>query len=181
MSDNTQDLEIFRERFLDQLHKSQIDLAHHQEFVAYWRSVEQQAEMTTELDRLENWVRDLARDKDRVKALEARLESQDRENPMIANLLQIIRMVLDVLEGIDKKLRKKRDGRRQRLAAILWRAGPGTKPKPDDDDENDETKKGPGAGAAKKPDQQQQANIVGKQDEKGKPKTPPDKAKKLER
>jgi hypothetical protein len=180
MSATSQDLEIFRDRFLDQLHKSQMDLAYHQEFVGYWRSVEQEAELTTELDALENWVRELARDKDRVKEIEARLESQDRENPMIANLLQVIRMVLDVLEGIDRKLKKKRNGRRQRLAAILWRAGPGTKPKPIED-EDEENKNKPAAAAAKKPDQQQAALIAQKPPEKPQPKTPPENQKKLER
>lgn len=180
MSATSQDLEIFRERFLDQLHSSRMDLAYHQEFVGYWRTVEQEAEMTNELDSLENWVRELARDKDRVKEIEARLESQDRENPMIANMLQVIRMVLDVLESIESKIKKKRNGRRERLAAILWRVGPGTKPKPLDDDDEENKNKPPAAGA-KKPEQQQAALIAQKPPEKPQPKTPPEQQKKLER
>lgn len=181
MSATSQDLEIFRDRFLDQLSSTQVELANHREFTQYWRLVEQEAEMTKDVDKLDNWVRALARDKDRVKALETRLEGQDRENPMVASLLQIIRMVLDALEGSERKLKDRRASVRRRLAVFLLRAGPGVpkKPKPGEEVEDEATQGN--KGDTKKEDQQQAALIAQKPPAPPKPQTPPEQQKKLER
>jgi|GEM_PF-1295909 len=180
MSASSQDLEIFRDRFLDQLQNTQVELANHREFMQYWRLVEQEAEMTKDVDKLDNWVRALARDKDRVRALEARLEGKDRENPMIANLLQILRMVLDAIEGSERKIRKRRDAMQRRLAVFLLRAGPGVIKKPKPGEEEEDVDKGP-PGEAKKDEAQQQALINQKPPAPAKPKTPPEQQKKIER
>lgn len=178
MSSTPQELELFRSRFLDQLNRTQPELSGHQQFLQYWQVIQREAELTKDVDQLDNWVRALARDKDKVKALEARIDAQDRENPMIAGLLQILRMVLDVLEGVEKKLRKRRDAMQRRLAVFLLRAGPGVlkKPKPGEDEEA-----GKGDDKDKKGDAQQQALIAQKPPAPPQPKTPPEQQKKLER
>ncbi|MCA9516942.1 MAG: hypothetical protein KC635_18495 [Myxococcales bacterium] len=146
MADSSGHLESYRERFLDQLHSSRLELDGHQEFLKYWKSVEREASETEDLDKLETWVKDLARDKDKVSAMKEKLELQKDSDPTAAMLLQIIRQVLAMLEETERKLIRLRDHRRGFLARILFRAGPGVKKKvkPEEEEADKEKKKGDG-------------------------------------
>ena len=137
MAERSQDLEMYRERFLNQLHLSQPEMQGHQEFIQYWKVVEREAKQTEELGKLEEWVKNLARDKDRVNALRQRLEAQkDTEAGAGAMaILQIIMQILMLLDDIEKKIRKRRDARRRVLGWLVFRAGPGMKPKQEPQDE----------------------------------------------
>lgn len=141
MADSSGLLESYRERFLDQLHSSKIDLEGHQQFLKYWNSVEREAVETEDLDKLESWVKEIARDKDRVNALKERLELQKESDPAAGMLLQIIRQVLMMLDETERKLIGYRDRRRGFLARILFRAGLGVKKKATPEDEEDKDKK----------------------------------------
>lgn len=129
MPERSQDLEMYRERFLDQLHSSKSDLVGHQEFMRYWKLVEREAKETEELGKLEDWVRSLNRDKDRVEALKHKLERVQDSDPGARVLLSVVRQILDLLDGIEKKLRHKRDGKRRRLGFLIMVAGPGVRKK----------------------------------------------------
>jgi len=120
---------MYRERFLNQLHASTPDMTSHQEFVRYWKTVEREAKETEELGKLEDWVKDLARDKERVQALKDRLEAAKDSDAAAASLLNIIRQILELLEEIGRKLRGRRDERRRVLGWLLMAAGPGVKKK----------------------------------------------------
>jgi len=135
MSERPQDLEVYRERFLDQLHSSRPDLQSHQQFIQYWKLVERQAQHTEELGQLEQWVRDLSRDRERVHALKERLQARKDNDPAAQALLSIIIQILMLLDDIERKLLGRRGKRRRALAAFLFRAGPGVlkKPKPGDE------------------------------------------------
>lgn len=129
MSERSQDLELYRGRFLDQLHASTPDLSSHQEFQRYWRTVEREARETEELGKLEAWVKDLARDKERVQSLKDRLEASKDSDQGAAALLNLIRHILELLEEIGRKLRTQRDRKRTELGWLLLVAGPGVKKK----------------------------------------------------
>ncbi|MFO0745613.1 MAG: hypothetical protein U1F43_08065 [Myxococcota bacterium] len=142
MAERAKDLEIFRQNFLHQLKESTPQLQGHQDFVRYWKAVEGEASHTEDLSKLDGWVRDLARDKDEVQAMKLKIESMDERDPMAEQLLNILRMLLEFLGDIERKIRRLRDDRRNYLAALLWKAGPGTKPREEGDDEKKDEKKG---------------------------------------
>lgn len=127
--DRSSDLESFRERFLDQLHSSTPQLDGHQQYMQYWKRVEQEAGATEELGKLEDWVRGLARDKDRVKALKNKLENAPKDDPAAQAVLQIINQILMLLDDIEQKLKRRRDHKRLTLGWLLFKAGPGVKKK----------------------------------------------------
>ncbi|MCC6620659.1 MAG: hypothetical protein IT385_05365 [Deltaproteobacteria bacterium] len=143
MPERSQDLESFRDKFMQSLREAQPQHAGHQDFVRYWRTVEKEASETDDLSKLEGWVRDISRDKNEVRAMKERLETMDERDPMSEQLLQVMRMLLEFLEGIEKRVRRLRDERRAYLQALLWKGGPGMKPKDDkSDDKKDEKKDG---------------------------------------
>lgn len=129
MSERSEDLQMYRERFLNQLHTSQPSMAGHQEFISYWKLVEREARETEELGKLEDWVKDLARDKDRVRALKEHLEASKSSDQGAAALLHLVRQILELLDDIGRKLRVRRDHKRTQLGWVLFTAGPGVKKK----------------------------------------------------
>ena len=147
MPERSSDLEIFRDIFTHELTKSQPDLSNYQEYLRYWKSVEAEAMQTEDLGKLDEWVRELARDKERVKGLKNRTDTMGDQEGAVQTLNQILKLVLDIIEGIERRLRRLRDERLSALASMLWKGGPGTtaKPKPD---KKDEKEKRAGADAA---------------------------------
>lgn len=144
MTERAKDLEIFRQNFLHQLKESSPQLRGHEDFVRYWKAVETEATQTEDLSKLDGWVKDLARDKDEVLAMKNKIEAQDERDPLQEQLLNVLRMLLEFLSDIERKIRKLRDERRDYLAALLWKAGPGMKPKKDDEDGKKDDKKDKG-------------------------------------
>jgi len=150
MADRSTDLEIFRESFLHELAEAQPDLTGYQDFLRFWKSVEGEAMQTEDLGMLDNWVRDLARDREKVANLRARTDTMTGDKSgggAMQALNQILKLVLDVLDAVERRIRRLRDERLSALASMLWKGGPGTiaKPKPDDKDKKD-GKKGSGGG-----------------------------------
>lgn len=152
MADRTSDLEIFRDKFLHELGESQPDLAGYQDYLKYWKTVEAEAAHTEDLGKLDDWVRDLARDKERVQGLKNRVDTMGGEQ-VGAAMVQILKYILDLLEGVERRIRRMRDEQRSILGAILWKGGPGTiaKPKPDDKDKKDGKKDATAAEPVKPP------------------------------
>jgi len=155
MSDRSSDLETFRDAFLHELTASEPDVSRYQEFLQYWKTVEAEAAQTEELGQLEEWAREIARDKDRVATLKTHAETAagDKSDVTAQTLRHILKLVLDMLETIERRLRRLRNERRSVLAAVLWKGGPGTfaKPAPPDDKDNKGEKKAGDAGAAAVP------------------------------
>lgn len=143
MSERSEDLQMFRERFMNQLHASTPTMSGHQEFIQYWKLVEREASETEELGKLEDWVKDLARDRDRVRALKGRLEASKDSDQGAAALLHLIRHILEMLDDVGRKLRARRDHKRNQLGWILFTAGPGVKKKvPEEQGADGKGKKG---------------------------------------
>jgi hypothetical protein len=173
VSDQLHELEGLRTRFLDQLHATRLDLAGHEAVLAYWQLVERQAEGSGDLELLERSVRELARDRDRLSALEARVAHEDQGSGLLMAVLQVIHAMMEVLAQVARKLGRLRDQRRGQLAAILWLAGPGAlaNQRPDEKDEEKQ-----------KEEAQLQAALLAQRGP-GQPavQTPPEQQKKLER
>lgn len=151
MANRSSDLEIFRESFMHEVQEAQPDLSGYQDFLRYWKTVESEAMHVEDLGELDTWVRELARDKERVAALKNRADtmSGDKGGGATEQLVQILKLVLDILEAVERRLRRLRDERLSELASMLWKGGPGTtaKPKPEDKD-----KKKDGKGGKKEPE-----------------------------
>ena len=135
MAERIEDLEQLRGQFMHELQQSQPNLAHQDDYMRYWHAAARAAGQTDDLGKLENWVRQLARDKEQIQALKQRAEESGPEHEGMAIVLQVLTMLLEMLEGVEKRIRRLRDERRALLAAILWAAGPGVLPKTDDNDD----------------------------------------------
>ncbi len=163
-----EDLEIFREKFIHELAESQPDLSGHQDFLRYWKGVEQQAQQTEDLGQLDTWVRDLARDKEKVQALKNRTDTMGDKEGSQGLLQSILKLVLDVLDAVERRLRRWRDERLSILASMLWKGGPGgaPKPKPEDKDKKDGKKEEAVKDAAAAQQQQKQDPTLKKDKDK---------------
>lgn len=153
MAERPKDLEIHRDSFLSELSEAQPDLSGYQDFLRYWKTVESEAMHTEDLGELDAWVRDLARDKERVAALRERTDMMTSDkggDSAIQALSHILKLVFDILDAIERRLRRLRDERLSALASMLWKGGPGTtaKPKPDEKDKKGEKGKKPAEGGA---------------------------------
>ena len=106
------------------------------------------------------------RDKEKVVELKNRTDTMGDKEEGLQTLVQILKLVLDIIEGIWRRLRRLRDDRLSALASMLWKGGPGTtaKPKPDDKDKKGEKRAAdaaaqaepPTAAAQKPPDQKRE-------------------------
>jgi hypothetical protein len=145
MPERHTDLEIHRDIFIHQLTQTLPNLVNYQEFLRYWKAVETEAMHTEDLGMLDEWVRDLSRDKEKVAALKNRTDTMgDQEG--VQNIVQILKIVLDIIEGIERRLRRLRDERLSALASMLWKGGPGTTAKPKPDKKDQKEKRGPAEG-----------------------------------
>lgn len=172
MPQRSQDLEQYRDRFLDQLQTSKPMLDGHDVFLHYWRTVEQEASQTEELGKLENWVRDLARDKEKVGAVKQRLETSREQDAATQALLHLLHRILSVLDGMEQKLRRRRDDRRRVLGWLLLVAGPGVKKKVPEEKPADGKKEG---------EEEKVSEAVLAKPKAPDPKKPPEGEKKLAR
>lgn len=143
MANRPADFDTQRSRFISELNEATPDLTGYQDYLKYWRAVESQASETEDLDKLDVWVRELARDKEKVQALKERAATVGENEAVRGTLLQILRVVLEVLDAIERRLKKELHQKRGVMAAVLWRAGPGTllKKKEDEKDKKGEKKK----------------------------------------
>lgn len=143
MANNIADFDLDRTRFLAELGKSKPDLEGYQDFVKYWRAVEAEARESEDIDKIDGWVRDLARDKEKVAALKERASTVGENEAVRDTIIQILRVVLEALDSIERRLRQLREQKMAALAAVLWKGGPGTmlKKKEDDKDKKDGKKK----------------------------------------
>lgn len=124
------DMELARTRFLEQIHQSKLDMSLGGAFLQYWQQVEAESQSSQDLAQLDRWNRDLLRDKDRLAELRAR-EQQAASSQMASDdQLKAIRQLLALLDDIGRKLRRRLTGIRDRIAWWVWAAGPGRKSKP---------------------------------------------------
>lgn len=170
LANRSADFDLDRSRFLSELSEAQPDLKGYQDFVKYWRAVEAEAQESEDLDKIDGWVRDLARDKDRVNALKERASTVGENEAMRSTILQILKVVMEALDTIERRLRQMRDQKMAMLAAVLWKGGPGTmlKKKEDDKDKKDGKKKDDVAKDAAVPIQQPPKQDPAKKDKEKK-------------
>ncbi len=148
MPERSQDLQWYREQFLSRLSSSRTQMAGHNDFLRYWQLVEREAEQTEELGKLEMWVQELARDKEKLRSVRERLEARQSSDSSAKALLTLLRRMLSLLDEIERKLKWRRDAKRRLLGWIVFVAGPGVKKKikPGDADIGKGKGKGKGKG-----------------------------------
>lgn len=123
-------LETARERFLDQLHNPQFDPTGHAQFVAYWTSIESQAQMTEDLSQLDSWHKEIMRDKDRLAELKVRQQQAASSQMGMSPAVQLISRLLALLDDLGGRLRKRLLMIRGEIGMWVFLAGPGKKSKP---------------------------------------------------
>lgn len=137
------ELKAARNRFVDSMSSAQSDFADNQEFLAYWRSVESASEQSEDLGQLDRWVKDLARDKDRVEALIHSKQTQASSDQSAAQLIMILQRILAVLDDLYERIRKRHHELHDRVAwwLLLAPGGKKSKPLPQTKDELNKDKK----------------------------------------
>lgn len=130
-----------RQRFLDQLHTDQAALADHQGFVSYWQSIEGQARDTEDIGQLDRWVKDLARDRDRLTELKNRKQAAASSQMGAQEAVQLIHRILALLDDLYIKLRRRLMALRDEAAHWVFLVGPGKKSKRKPDKDADKDKK----------------------------------------
>jgi hypothetical protein len=122
-------LDQMRTQFLDRLTDFQGSLEGYDGFSMYWTQIQSQAERVEEIGQIDSWVRDLARDRDRVAALRSR--KREGEGVMGNDeLMHILNRLLSLLDEVGGDLRKRLRLLRDRLGMWVFLAGMGKKSKP---------------------------------------------------
>ncbi len=124
------DLENAREHFLHQIQLSDLGLAGHEHFAAYWQDVREEAMHSEDLSQLDRWVKDLARDRDRVAALREQHQLAQASQMGSADLARMLSQLLALLDEVGYALKKRLAMLRDQIGAWVYLAGPGTKSKP---------------------------------------------------
>lgn len=124
------DLEVNRERFLNALSGDFESFHDHTDFTNYWRTVEAEANQTEDIGQLDRWVKDLARDRDKLEAVRARASQAESGQFGASPVLQIILRLLALLDGVEQRLKRRLAMLRDMLGMWVFLAGPGVKGKP---------------------------------------------------
>lgn len=123
-------LEQYRARFLDQLHSSTFDGSGAGDFLSYWQSIEVQAKASEDMGQLDNWVKYLARDKDRLAELKARQQQASSSQMAGSEAIQLINRILALLDDIESAIKRRLQHIRNELGLWVILAGLGRKSKP---------------------------------------------------
>jgi len=141
-------LEQYRSRFLNQLHSAEFDGSGASDFLSYWQSIEFQAKASEDMGQLDSWVKDLARDKDRLAELKSRQQQASSSQLGGSEAIGLINRILALLDDIDAELKRRLRRLRDELGLWVILAGMGRKSKPvpkgigkkkDDDDDDKES------------------------------------------
>ncbi len=143
------DLEQQRQRFLDQLHARDFDVAGHAAMSAYWQDVAQEAQHIDDLGRVDQWLKELARDKDRLAELRTQQQQAASSQMGAAEAVQLITRLLALLDDVGIKLRRRLAQLREEMDVQILILGMKRKPKPTEEEKDD--KKAQQAALAKNP------------------------------
>ncbi len=124
------DLEASRERFLHSLTGDFESFRDHAEFTHYWQTVEGEAQHTEDIGQLDRWIKDLARDRDRLEAVRARAAQAESSQFGASPVLQLILRLLSLLDGVEQRLKRRLSMLRDMLGMWVFLMGPGVKSKP---------------------------------------------------
>lgn len=119
-----------RNRFLDALSSAKEEVAEHEGFTAYWQTVADEARQSEDLGKLDKWVKDLRRDRDRVQILIEQKQMASRDDAQAAQLIMMLQRILAILDEIFVSIRKRYQELHDRIAWWLLLAPPGQKSKP---------------------------------------------------
>ena len=119
-----------RERFLQHLHGSEIVGPGASEFMTYWRRIEVEAQASEDLGQLDTWVKEIAKDKDRLMELRARHQQAASSHMGEIDSLGLLARILALLDEIEGQLRRRHHHVRNELGLWVFLAGMGRKSKP---------------------------------------------------
>lgn len=145
------DLEEAREAFLADLEN--VDFEGHQDYLGYWQAVEKRAHDSEDLSQIETWVKDLAKDRDRLEEMQARQQRLAPHKPEAAALVEVLRRILAVLDDIERRLKQRLVYLQEFLGFFARLVGPGMKgkkPKKDEEQKKQEEQRATAAAATKK-------------------------------
>lgn len=124
------DLETAREDFLRRMQHDGQALLAHQKFSAYWSNVEDEATHSEDMGQLDRWLKDLARDRDRLAELKNQKLGAESSQMGGDARIQIILRLIALLSDVEGTLKKRLWELRDRLGSWVFLAGQGVKSKP---------------------------------------------------
>ena len=119
-----------RARFLDQLHSSEFTGEGTSEFMSYWRGIEVEAKASEDLGQLDAWVKEIAKDKDRVMELRARQQQTASSQMGDSEMLGLLTRILMLLDEIEGEIKRRLHRMRNEIGMWVFLAGMGRKSKP---------------------------------------------------
>jgi hypothetical protein len=128
----TDHIEGHRNHFLNQLHSNEFNGASAGEFMSYWRAIEVQAKASEDMGQLDVWVKDLARDKDRVAEIRSKQQQAASSQMGSGDMLSLLNRILMLLDEIEGELKRRNHRVRNEIGMWVLLAGMGrtSKPKP---------------------------------------------------
>ena len=125
-----QDLEQQREDFLRRLAGDVEQFAGEDRYLAYWNAVEHEARTIEDMGRLDTWVRELRRDRDKLQELKARKSTAASSQVGAEVATRLISVLLALIDDIERRLLKRLSLLRDRFGSWVYLLGPGMKQKP---------------------------------------------------
>lgn len=126
----TNHIEGHRNRFLEQLHTNNFSGEGAGEFMSYWRAIEVQAKASEDMGQLDVWVKDLARDKDRVAEIRSKQQQAASSQMGSGEMLSLLNRILMLLDEIEGELKRRHHRVRNEIGMWVFLAGMGRKSKP---------------------------------------------------
>ncbi|MCB9727584.1 MAG: hypothetical protein H6744_02690 [Deltaproteobacteria bacterium] len=145
------DLDRAREAFLDQLRSGRDEFVDTQGISSYWTTVEREASQVEEPGVIEEWLRQLARDRDRIESIKAQKNAAEQGQFGSDVAAQMLIRLLALLADVEGSLRKRLWFLRNELGAWVYLVGAGVKQKPPPNKKDDDKDKKPTARKASEP------------------------------
>lgn len=145
------DLDRARDSFLEQLRSGSDAMIDTRGIAGYWQSIESEAARVEEPGVIDEWLRRLAHDRERVEALKAQKSSAEQSQFGGDGVALMLIRLLALLADIEGTLKKRLWLLRNELGAWVYLVGPGVKQKPQPNKKDDEKDKTPKARKASEP------------------------------
>lgn len=121
------DFDLARSQFLSEIGKDSPELRQHQNFMNYWRAVDREARESQDLDRIDNWLSHVDRDRVQIDAYRQRIPMMALNELERGQLLTNIEQALATVNQVKDSLSSIRRHRRSVIASLVFKAGLGVK------------------------------------------------------
>ncbi|MEZ4265182.1 MAG: hypothetical protein R3F39_02300 [Myxococcota bacterium] len=145
------DLDRARDSFLEQLRSGRDELLDTHGIAAYWQSVESEAARVEEPGLIDEWLRRLAQDRERIESIKAQKSSAEQSQFGGEGVALMLARLLQLLADIEGTLKRRLWLLRNELGAWVYLVGPGVKQKPPPNKKDEDKEKAPKARKASEP------------------------------